>query len=130
MRLVDSTRFLAGAVEAIASSGGQMMPPLMGAGAFVMVELTGVPYTSIKAAALLPALLYFAAVWIGINAFASRHELKPSPADERADFRTVLVTAAFFAAVRGTVELSVHWRVHTARCSCVRNTSRVSDAAV
>ncbi|MEZ5659655.1 MAG: TRAP transporter large permease subunit [Burkholderiaceae bacterium] len=48
---------LAGAVEAVASSGGQIMPPLMGAGAFVMVELTGVPYTGIMAAALLPALL-------------------------------------------------------------------------
>ena len=66
---------LAGAVEAVASSGGQIMPPLMGAGAFVMVELTGVPYPSIMAAAILPALLYFFAVWIGIDAFARRHPL-------------------------------------------------------
>jgi hypothetical protein len=66
---------LAAAVEAVASSGGQIMPPLMGAGAFVMVELTGVPYTAIMAAALLPAFLYFFAVWIGINAYASRYEL-------------------------------------------------------
>ncbi|MCB2100934.1 MAG: TRAP transporter large permease subunit, partial [Rhodobacterales bacterium] len=50
---------LAAAVEAVASTGGQIMPPLMGAGAFVMVELTGIPYTRIMAAALLPALLYF-----------------------------------------------------------------------
>ena len=48
---------IAAAVEAVASSGGQIMPPLMGAGAFVMVELTGVPYTGIMAAAALPALL-------------------------------------------------------------------------
>ena len=50
---------LAAAVEAVASSGGQIMPPLMGAGAFVMVELTGVPYTGSWPAALPPALLYF-----------------------------------------------------------------------
>lgn len=60
-------RSLAGAVEAVASSGGQIMPPLMGAGAFVMVELTGTPYTGIMAAALLPAILYFVAVWVGID---------------------------------------------------------------
>ena len=88
---------LAGAVEAVASSGGQIMPPLMGAGAFVMVELTGVPYTSIMAAAVLPAVLYFLTVWVGINAYAGRFELKPLSAAEQPPVRTVLVTAAFFA---------------------------------
>ncbi|MEM7777306.1 MAG: TRAP transporter fused permease subunit [Pseudomonadota bacterium] len=96
MQRLGYPRTLAGAVEAVASSGGQIMPPLMGAGAFVMVELTGVPYTSIMAAALLPALLYFAAAWIGINAFASRYDLQPLPAEERPDLRTVLITAGFF----------------------------------
>lgn len=87
---------LAAAVEAVASSGGQIMPPLMGAGAFVMVELTGVPYTSIMAAALLPALLYFFTVWIGINAFAGRHELAGLHAEDRPAAREVLITSAFF----------------------------------
>ena len=64
-------RDFAAAVEAVESSGGQIMPPLMGAGAFVMVELTGIPYTEIMSAALLPAILFFFTVWIGINAFAS-----------------------------------------------------------
>ena len=58
---------IAAAVEAVASSGGQIMPPLMGAGAFVMVELTGIPYSDIIIAASLPALLYFFAVWIGVH---------------------------------------------------------------
>lgn len=49
-------RSLAAAIEAVASSGGQIMPPLMGAGAFVMVTLTGIPYTSIISAALLPTI--------------------------------------------------------------------------
>jgi TRAP transporter 4TM/12TM fusion protein len=87
---------LAGAVEAVASSGGQIMPPLMGAGAFVMVELTGVPYTGIMAAALLPALLYFGTVWFGINGFAARFDLRSLKAEDHPDTRTVVVTALFF----------------------------------
>ena len=89
-------RRLAGAVEAVASSGGQIMPPLMGAGAFVMVELTGVPYVEVMAAALLPAILYFLAVWVGINAFADRYDLPPINADDRPSGRDVVVTSAFF----------------------------------
>ncbi|UOM35377.1 TRAP transporter fused permease subunit [Acuticoccus sp. I52.16.1] len=89
-------RRLAGAVEAVASSGGQIMPPLMGAGAFVMVELTGVPYTEIVLAALLPAVLYFFTVWVGIDAFAVRLGLQGLPEDERPARRDVLVTSAFF----------------------------------
>lgn len=87
---------LAGAVEAVASSGGQIMPPLMGAGAFVMVELTGTPYTGIMAAALLPALLYFIAVWVGIDGFSTRYELRGLNADERPSAQDVLITSAFF----------------------------------
>ncbi len=87
---------LSAAVEAVASSGGQIMPPLMGAGAFVMVELTGVPYTSIMAAAILPAILYFFAVWVGINAYATRFDLKEVDAADRPKGRDVLITSLFF----------------------------------
>lgn len=87
----------AGAVEAVASSGGQIMPPLMGAGAFVMVELTGIPYTGIMGAALLPAILYFVTVWVGINAFARRHDLQSLPEDQRPPRKVVLITTGFFA---------------------------------
>ena len=90
-------RSLAGGVEAVASSGGQIMPPLMGAGAFVMVELTGTPYTQIMAAAMLPAILYFATVWVGINAYATRHDLKPMAEEDRPSGREVLITSLFFA---------------------------------
>ncbi|MBX2806309.1 MAG: TRAP transporter fused permease subunit [Hyphomicrobiales bacterium] len=89
-------RRLSAAVEAVASSGGQIMPPIMGAGAFVMVELTGVPYTGVLTAAFLPALLYFFAVWIGINAFARRWELKAISAEDTPDAQTVALTSAFF----------------------------------
>ncbi|MEM7488905.1 MAG: TRAP transporter fused permease subunit [Pseudomonadota bacterium] len=88
---------LSAAVEAVASSGGQIMPPLMGAGAFVMVELTGVPYTGIMAAAILPAILYFWAVWVGIDGFAARHDLRGLAPEDRPARRDVIVTSAFFA---------------------------------
>ena len=90
-------RALAGATEAVASSGGQIMPPLMGAGAFVMVELTGIPYADILMAAFLPALLYFFVVWQGINGFSLRYELRPISAESMPAKRVVLFTAGFFA---------------------------------
>ena len=89
-------RSLAGAVEAVASSGGQIMPPLMGAGAFVMVELTGVPYNKIMGAALLPAILYFMTVWAGINAFTLRYDLRGVAQENLPDRRAVFTTAMFF----------------------------------
>jgi len=89
-------RAFAGAVEAVASSGGQIMPPLMGAGAFVMVELTGIPYTGIMAAAFLPALLYFWAVWVGIDAYSFRHDLKGLPEGEYPSPKDVAITSGFF----------------------------------
>ncbi len=96
MTALGYPRRLAGAVEAVASSGGQIMPPLMGAGAFVMVELTGVPYTGIMAAAILPAILYFVTVWVGIDAYALRYDLRGLPEDQRPALRAVVVTSAFF----------------------------------
>jgi len=87
----------AAAVEAVASSGGQIMPPLMGAGAFVMVELLGVPYTEIMAAALLPSVLFFFAVWVGVDGFTKRAHLKPMDASEQPDRKTLIITVSFFA---------------------------------
>ena len=87
---------ISAAVEAVASSGGQIMPPLMGAGAFVMVELTGIPYSSIIIAASLPALLFFFTVWFGVDMYALRYGLKPMAAEACPAGRTVIVTASFF----------------------------------
>jgi len=87
---------LAAAVEAVASSGGQIMPPLMGAGAFVMVELTGVPYVEIISAAFLPAVLYFLLVWVGINAYARHHDLQGIDAADKPSLASVVITACFF----------------------------------
>ena len=72
------------------------MPPLMGAGAFVMVELTGIPYEKIILAALLPAILYFWTVWVGVNQYADKYDLKPYTADMLPARSVVIKTALFF----------------------------------
>jgi TRAP transporter 4TM/12TM fusion protein len=97
MRRLGYPPAFAGAVEAVASSGGQIMPPLMGAGAFVMVELLQVPYTEIMVAALLPAILFFVAVWAGVDSFAERYGLEPMSEEDRVPWRRVAVTGLFFA---------------------------------
>ena len=89
-------RHLSAAVEAVASSGGQIMPPLMGARAFVMVELTGIPYREIMLAALLPAILYFFSVWIGINAHNKNAPLPALPVELQPSARTLIITSSFF----------------------------------
>ncbi|MFH1993163.1 MAG: TRAP transporter fused permease subunit [Pseudomonadota bacterium] len=86
----------AAAVEAVASSGGQIMPPLMGAGAFVMMELLRKNYTDIMMAALLPAILFFLAVWIGVDLFAHHYGLQAMSADEIPSSRYVYRLAPFF----------------------------------
>ncbi|MBE0556218.1 MAG: TRAP transporter fused permease subunit, partial [Proteobacteria bacterium] len=63
---------VAGAVEACASTGGQIMPPIMGAAAFIMAELIGVPYSSIMKAAIIPALLYFLTIFIIVHLHAQK----------------------------------------------------------
>jgi TRAP transporter 4TM/12TM fusion protein len=66
----------AGAVEAAASTGGQLMPPIMGAAAFLMAEFTNIPYSRIIAAAAIPALLYYFGVWSGVHFEAKKVGLR------------------------------------------------------
>jgi len=87
---------LAAAVEAVASTGGQIMPPIMGAGVFVMAELLRRPYAEIMVAATLPALLFFFTAWAGIHVYARRHDLKGLPRDELPGWGLVLRTLPFF----------------------------------
>lgn len=100
---------LAAGIEAVASSGGQIMPPLMGAGAFVMVELTGTPYTQIMGAALLPALLYFWAAWVGINAYATRFDLRGLAKEDHPSARDVIITSLFFLVPFTILLLGMFW---------------------
>ncbi|WP_245582913.1 TRAP transporter permease [Sediminimonas qiaohouensis] len=72
----------AGAVEAVASSAGQLTPPVMGAGAFIMAEFLNIPYTQIAVAAVGPAFLYYLAIWLGVDLYARRTGLQPTPKNE------------------------------------------------
>ncbi|MEW6264559.1 MAG: TRAP transporter permease [Thermodesulfobacteriota bacterium] len=72
----------AGAVEASASTGGQIMPPVMGAAAFLMSEFIGIPYVEIVKAAVIPALLYFTGVWVVVHFEAKKCGLKGLPRDQ------------------------------------------------
>ncbi|HWP68970.1 MAG TPA: TRAP transporter fused permease subunit, partial [Rectinemataceae bacterium] len=65
----------AGAIEALVSTGGQIMPPVMGAAAFIMAEILGVPYTNIMKAAIIPALLFFSSTFIIVHLLAKRYGL-------------------------------------------------------
>ena len=72
----------AGAVEAASSTGGQIMPPIMGAAAFLMAELVGVPYADIIVRAILPAFLYFLGIFLGVHFKAKKLGLKGLPREE------------------------------------------------
>jgi TRAP transporter 4TM/12TM fusion protein len=86
----------AAAVEAVASTGGQIMPPIMGAGAFIMAELTETPYLTIALSATLPALFYFATCWIGIHFFAKRDGLHGLAAHELPGWSETAAASSFF----------------------------------
>ena len=77
----------AGAVEAAASTGGQIMPPIMGAAAFIMAETTGIPYQEIVVLAILPAFLYFVGIFIAVHLEAKKLGLKGIPKNELPKFK-------------------------------------------
>lgn len=79
MRRIGYRPAFAGAVEAVASTGGQIMPPIMGAAAFVMAEFLGVSYLKVAAMALLPALLYYLAVFLAVHFEAKRTGMQGLP---------------------------------------------------
>ena len=83
-------RNFAGAVEAAASTGGQLMPPVMGAAAFLMAEFVGVPYIEVVKAAVIPAALYFIGVWLGVHFEAKRGNLKGIPRSELPKFSEII----------------------------------------
>ncbi|HBH55706.1 MAG TPA: C4-dicarboxylate ABC transporter [Kocuria sp.] len=70
---------VAGAVEATASSGGSITPPIMGTAAFLMVSFVGVPYTSILVAATIPAILYYLGIFLQIDGYAAQRGLRGTP---------------------------------------------------
>lgn len=113
----------ASAVESVASSGGQIMPPIMGAGAFVMAALLGVPYVLIMVKAVLPALLYYGVTIIGTIILIRHFDIKP-PLEE-VDKRLILTRLPVFVLPLGLlVVLLVQghtpaWAVIWAMAACI-----------
>ncbi|NNE88058.1 MAG: TRAP transporter fused permease subunit [Silicimonas sp.] len=68
----------AGAIEAVVSTGGQIMPPVMGAAAFIMAEIVGTPYSNVMKAAIVPALLFFTSLFFVVHLQAAKSGIKPS----------------------------------------------------
>lgn len=85
----------AGAVEAAASTGGQLMPPIMGAAAFLMAESVGLPYITVVKASIIPALLYFAGIFITVHLEAHKLGLKGLPKNEIPRFLPLFLTRGY-----------------------------------
>lgn len=95
----------AAAIEAVASTGGQIMPPVMGAAAFIMAEIVGVPYTDIMLTALLPALLFFGSAFVVVHLQAVRSGIEPTTAaqEDTRPLSQVLLQGGPFIAAFGTL---------------------------
>ena len=87
----------AGAVEAAASTGGQLMPPVMGAAAFLMAEFVGVPYFDVVKAAVIPAMLYYIGVWLGVHYEAKKFGLKGTPREQLPKFKDLFLEKGHLA---------------------------------
>lgn len=86
----------AGAIEAVASTGGQIMPPIMGAAAFLMAEILELDYTEIILAALIPAALYYLAVFVQVDLEAAKNKIAPLPKDRIPAIGRVMKEGWFF----------------------------------
>lgn len=96
MRRVGMSRSFAGGVEACASTGGVLMPPVMGATAFVMAMFLEVPYSAVAMAAIVPSVLYFLGLFIQIDAYAGKNNLKGLPREELPSIRKTLKEGWYF----------------------------------
>jgi len=86
----------AGGIEAAASTGGQIVPPIMGAGAFIMAEVTGIPYTDIAIAALIPAALYFLSIYFMVDLEARREGMSGLSKDQLPVFKEMVKQVYLF----------------------------------
>jgi TRAP transporter 4TM/12TM fusion protein len=125
MKSIGYRPMFAGAVEAAASSGGQIMPPIMGAAAFLMAELLEISYFSVVVAALIPAILYYVALFCAVDFEAGRLNLRGLSREEIPSLRTLMrtrwyyvippVTLVYLMGVQGySPNLSAFWTLWTA----------------
>lgn len=99
----------AGAIEAVASTGGQLMPPVMGASAFLMAEFLQIPYTEVVLAALVPAILYYWGLFIQADLEAARSRIDRVPEDRIPAAGPVLKTGWFFPVPFVILVVALFW---------------------
>ena len=118
----------AGAVEAAASTGGQIMPPIMGAAAFLMAELTGVPYPVIAVSAILPAVLYFTGIFLMVHFEAKKLGLLGLPKDSIPHFGRLFLRKGylFFPVVILVVMMGIGFTPAYAACFAILSAFLVS----
>ncbi len=137
MKKVGYRPYFAGAVEAAASTGGQIMPPVMGAAAFIMAEFLGVSYTWIIKAALVPAVLYYFGIFMSVHLVAKKEKLKGLPREIIPEFKTVMMTkghlviplviVVFLLVTGRTPVFSAFWgTLSVIAISCLRKETRMN----
>jgi len=95
MKSIGYRNQFAGAVEATSSTGGQIMPPILGAAAFIMAAIVGIPYITIVKAAVIPAFLYFYTVFITVHLEAIKYNLSGLPKDKLPKFTKIMLNEGF-----------------------------------
>ncbi|WP_431872883.1 TRAP transporter permease [Nocardiopsis eucommiae] len=98
MKKVGYKKHDAAGVEAAASTGGQVLPPIMGAGAFLMAERLGIPYADIVKVAIIPAIMYFALMFLFVDILARKNNIRPMEGDEIPTFAIVMRAGWHFMA--------------------------------
>ena len=127
---------LSGAVEAVASTGGQLMPPVMGASAFMLAELVGIPYIEVVKAALIPALAYYISLYFMLDLYARRMGLSRKEGDLEPSGEKILkkihlllplmVLIYFIVTAASLQRAAVAAIVATVAVACIRKETRIS----
>ena len=86
---------MAAAVEAVASTGGMLMPPIMGAAAFILADIVGLPYFTLALAAAIPAILYYLALFMAVHAYADQRGFRGLPPEQIPRLRTVMLERGY-----------------------------------
>lgn len=121
MKKTGYDKDFAGAVEAAASTGGQIMPPIMGAAAFLMAEMTELPYSVIATAAIFPAILYFSGIFLMVHFEAKKLGLKGLPKESIPNFFKLLLTKGylFIPIIVLIVTMSIGYTASRAACLAI-----------
>lgn len=120
MKKAGYTPRFAAAVEALSSTGGQILPPIMGAAAFILADTVGIPYTDVVLAALIPALLFYIAIFFTVHLQAVKADIKTYEREEKTDEPNVfnrihlllpLVLLVILIFTGGTLQTAAFWAI-------------------